>query len=68
MTPADLAITDLTARLHAARTGACAMWLARQAIDLRYERGDFPIQGMDGAVREALALALVREIRERKGE
>lgn len=55
-------ITDLTTRARSAQTRDCAMSLAREAIRLRFIRGDFPmLQVLDMPTQESLAIALLKE-------
>jgi hypothetical protein len=57
-------MTDFTTKLRAARTLGCRIWLARQEVQARFERGDYShiLQTLDEVTKEALARALIREI------
>lgn len=56
--------SDIATRIRAARTLGCKRWLARQEIQLRFDRGDYKhiLQHMDEATKEAMSRALIREV------
>lgn len=59
----DDPITAATLKCKSAKSDACKRYWARQAVDFRIARGDFDmLANIDSTMREALALAMLREL------
>jgi hypothetical protein len=60
-------IRDAETRMRFCATDSAALSWARQLVDARFTRGDYPmLQTMTADVREAMARALVKEMRGEK--
>ena len=60
-------MTDLMLCLRQARTSACRLAWARRIVQCRFERGDYSmLQELTADIREAMARALVMEVKEER--
>ena len=57
-------MTDFDTKLRAARTLGCRIWLARQEVQERFDKGQYKdvIQILDEPTKEAMARALLKSI------
>jgi hypothetical protein len=56
-------VTDTATKLAAASTRECRLYWARILVDERFAAGAYPVlQVLTADVREAMAMALVREL------
>ena len=57
---------DLLSHLRAAQTDGCGLNISRRIVQIRFERGEYPVQALEADLRELMAVSLWKEEKERR--